>query len=67
MYYLRTKPAVNPIQFTVDKQKLLGKTKNADSPDSGYTDGAEMEKLSSDMARLVCSRENKEACLMCSG
>ena len=67
MYYLRTKPAVNPIQFTVDKQKLLSKIKSTDSIDSGYIDGAEMKKLSSDMARLTCSRENKEACMMCSG
>lgn len=26
MYYLRTKPAANPIQFTVDKSKLLVKS-----------------------------------------
>lgn len=25
MYYLRTKPAANPIQFTVDKSKLQGR------------------------------------------
>jgi ribonucleoside-diphosphate reductase subunit M1 len=32
MYYLRTKPAVNAIQFTVDKSKL----KNAAQVDNGY-------------------------------
>ncbi|CAH1956985.1 unnamed protein product [Acanthoscelides obtectus] len=28
MYYLRTKPAAKPIQFTVDKEKLIVKNKN---------------------------------------
>lgn len=33
MYYLRTKPAANPIQFTVDKSKL----RNNDSISSAST------------------------------
>lgn len=48
MYYLRTRPAADAIQFTVDKKAI----KNEDA-----------EAL----ARLQCSIENREACLMCSG
>ncbi|KAI0223417.1 Ribonucleoside-diphosphate reductase large subunit [Lamellibrachia satsuma] len=55
MYYLRTKPAVNAIQFTVDKTKLQKKTKTG-----------EKEK-EDNMAAMMCSLENKEACIMCSG
>lgn len=48
MYYLRTRPAANAIQFTVD-QKVLNQ--------------AQKEK---EEAALACSRENREACVMCS-
>lgn len=48
MYYLRTRPAANAIQFTVD-QKVLNQ--------------AQKEKEES---ALACSRENREACVMCS-
>ena len=55
MYYLRTKPAAQAIQFTVDKTKL--KTSETIS-----------EKTKEEnMAAMVCSLENKEACVMCSG
>ncbi|XP_035686638.1 ribonucleoside-diphosphate reductase large subunit-like [Branchiostoma floridae] len=50
MYYLRTRPASNPIQFTVDKSKLAQSTK------------AEKEKQ---LEAMVCSLENKDECLMC--
>lgn len=49
MYYLRTKPAAQAIQFTVDKTKLKTKTQEENE------------------AAMVCSLENKEACMMCSG
>jgi len=48
MYYLRTKPAADAIQFTVDQNKL---TKNK-------------EKNEADM---MCSLDNREACVSCSG
>ncbi|XP_078684845.1 ribonucleoside-diphosphate reductase large subunit-like [Branchiostoma floridae x Branchiostoma belcheri] len=51
MYYLRTRPASNPIQFTVDKTKLAQSTTQADK-----------EKQ---RAAMVCSLENKDECLMC--
>ncbi|KAI0242244.1 ribonucleotide-diphosphate reductase subunit rnr1 [Massospora cicadina] len=48
MYYLRTRPAADAIQFTVDKKALEGEDADA-------------------LARLQCSIDNREACLMCSG
>ncbi|KAL4715575.1 hypothetical protein ACJJTC_009201 [Scirpophaga incertulas] len=54
MYYLRTKPAANAIQFTVDKSKLKNKTSNERSD----TDEA-------NMAAITCSLQNKDACLSC--
>lgn len=48
MYYLRTKPAANAIQFTVDQNKLKNNK----------------EKNEADM---MCSIDNKEACISCSG
>lgn len=54
MYYLRTRPAANAIQFTVDKTKLKVKPKTASETDKENMDA------------MVCSLNNKEACLMCS-
>ena len=54
MYYLRTKPAANAVQFTVDKTKL------------GKTAKTKEEKAAAEEAMLQCSINNKEACLMCS-
>jgi len=56
MYYLRTKPAANALQFTVDKTMLQNTSlqKNAT---------AESEDLE---AAFVCSRENGDACMACS-
>ena len=48
MYYLRTRPAANAIQFTVDQKALSD---------------AQKEK---EEAILACSRQNREACVMCS-
>lgn len=53
MYYLRTKPAANAIQFTVDKTKVKGKA-------NGKTE-AEDEN----MAAITCSLQNKDECLSC--
>lgn len=57
MYYLRTRPAADAIQFTVDQTALKVKT---DLPTPAETD-------SMNMAAMACSLENKDACLMCSG
>lgn len=55
MYYLRTRPAANAIQFTVD-QKLLQETRQNGESEIDH----EKEE-----AALACSIQNKEACLMC--
>ena len=54
MYYLRTKPATQAIQFTVDKSKLTSKAETK-------------SKEEDNMAAIVCSIDNKDACVMCSG
>lgn len=67
MYYLRTKPASNALQFTVDKQKLkVNSTSNDDEKSSVDTKSALLTREEEE-ARMVCSRENAEACMMCSG
>lgn len=56
MYYLRTKPAANAIQFTVDKSKLKSSSNSNDIIEQN-----EKGTLQS----VVCSIENKDECLMC--
>ncbi|NXD31003.1 RIR1 reductase, partial [Spelaeornis formosus] len=53
MYYLRTKPAANPIQFTLNKEKLREKASR------------EEEEKERNKAAMVCSLENRDECLMC--
>jgi len=66
MYYLRTRPAANAIQFTVDKTRLQAKNKT--SPPSRRDLFTVAGKSAADNeAALLCSLENKENCLMCSG
>lgn len=99
MYYLRTRPVANPIQFTVDKKRLAAsRAKNDDevvengnssvsvsqtnTPNKAKLNGtsndsqddfslnlakseAEAAELERRMAQLVCSRENKDDCMMC--
>ncbi|XP_063612743.1 ribonucleoside-diphosphate reductase large subunit-like [Penaeus indicus] len=70
MYYLRTKPAANAIQFTVDKSKLKkAETTNghANGTTNGTTNGTSSASKpdAMNMAAMVCSLENKDECLMC--
>jgi len=65
MYYLRTRPAANAIQFTVDKTRL--QSKNKTTPQSRRDLFTVAGKSAADSeAALLCSLENKENCLMCS-
>uniref|UniRef100_A0A3B5KL46 Ribonucleoside-diphosphate reductase n=1 Tax=Takifugu rubripes TaxID=31033 RepID=A0A3B5KL46_TAKRU len=57
MYYLRTKPAANPIQFTLNKEKL----KETQDP----VKASEEEVKERNMAAMVCSLQNRDECLMC--
>ncbi|KAK3555689.1 hypothetical protein QTP86_029086 [Hemibagrus guttatus] len=56
MYYLRTKPAANPIQFTLNKEKLKV---------AQETKTSEEEIKERNKAAMVCSLENRDECLMC--
>lgn len=51
MYYLRSRPAVDAIKFTVDKQALK--------------EESTMDEAERNMAAMVCSIDNKDACLSC--
>jgi len=59
MYYLRTRPAANAIQFTVDKSRL--RQLNVKRDDEA---GDEVSKQAD--AMMMCSLQNKENCVMCS-
>lgn len=61
MYYLRTKPAAAPIQFTLDKLSL--KNKKGVKLEGKEAEAQEKQNL----ADMVCSIDNKEACMSCSG
>ncbi|RCN51250.1 ribonucleoside-diphosphate reductase, alpha subunit [Ancylostoma caninum] len=54
MYYLRTKPAVNAVQFTVDKEALKAKEEK----------DASMQNAARQVASMTVE---EEGCLMCSG
>lgn len=91
LYYLRTRPAADPIKFTVDKTKLKSAktnqtevaatttTTNGKSNGEHTTNGNKLEANAThidkemtsnenliEQLKLECSRQNKEACLMCS-
>merc|ERR1711899_704400 len=64
MYYLRTKPAAQAIQFTVDKSKIAnGVAKGA----SGTAPAAagDMASVTNNMATLQCRINNQDDCVMC--
>ncbi|XP_054158683.1 ribonucleoside-diphosphate reductase large subunit-like [Oppia nitens] len=64
MYYLRTKPAANAIQFTVDKSKLTAKTGTATATGGGDKRSGLTTKPTAEEV-LICSLQNKDECLMC--
>ncbi|KAJ1948360.1 ribonucleotide-diphosphate reductase subunit rnr1 [Linderina pennispora] len=65
MYYLRTKPAADAIKFTIDAEKV-GTAVKAQSRAANGT-AAPGEPTEEEMARMQCSIDNADACLMCSG
>jgi len=67
MYYLRTRPAANAIQFTVDKTRLQAKNKTSPSTRNDVFTVSGGKSAAVSEAALLCSLENKENCLMCSG
>lgn len=66
LYYLRTRAAADAIKFTVD-QAALKNRKSVPQPNSGA--GKPAAGLAKDkeaqMAAMLCSLENKDACLSC--
>lgn len=60
MYYLRTKPAANAIQFTIDKTKLASGVKK----DTRTEAEIKMEQEQA-IAAMICRRDNKDDCMMC--
>ncbi|XP_037958194.1 ribonucleoside-diphosphate reductase large subunit-like [Teleopsis dalmanni] len=62
MYYLRTKPAANAIQFTVDKAN--GDANGVENPIANRN-GDAISDRNKRMADMVCSLENKDECLSC--
>ncbi|XP_039951761.1 ribonucleoside-diphosphate reductase large subunit-like [Bactrocera tryoni] len=62
MYYLRTKPAANAIQFTVDKGR---KETNGEIKTQPLVDEVGSPNRSRNLADMVCSLESKDACMSC--
>ncbi|KAJ1958119.1 ribonucleotide-diphosphate reductase subunit rnr1 [Dipsacomyces acuminosporus] len=70
MYYLRTKPAADAIKFTVDAEKVGSVLKTpAKQPAaaSSSPNAAASEPTDEELARMQCSIDNGDACMMCSG
>ncbi|KAJ1821110.1 ribonucleotide-diphosphate reductase subunit rnr1 [Coemansia sp. RSA 2671] len=70
MYYLRTKPAVDAIKFTVDAETVADAVKKAAAASVVAGEPATTGSTTEDeeeMARLQCSIDNRDACMMCSG
>ncbi|KAI9477069.1 ribonucleotide reductase [Zychaea mexicana] len=57
MYYLRSRPAVDAIKFTVDQLALKDK---ADDPNA-------QKDAEDKLAAMQCSLDNRDACISCSG
>jgi ribonucleotide reductase alpha subunit len=79
MYYLKHKPAAAAIKFTVDKSKVKveekenvavkieAATKSPVKAVASLKEGPSEDDIRRlNEAALVCSLENKEACMMCS-
>ncbi|OAQ27965.1 hypothetical protein K457DRAFT_149503 [Linnemannia elongata AG-77] len=72
MYYLRTRAAVDAIKFTVDTS-ALDSTKSAalsgavGSGSAGGVEKSEKEVKEANEAAMICSIDNRDACIACSG
>jgi ribonucleotide reductase alpha subunit len=83
LYYLRTRAAADAIKFTVDQQALAKRKserlarQNSDATKENAVIAKPAKKTAAEideemererqMAAMVCSIENKDACMMCSG
>ena len=63
MYYLRTRPAANAIQFTVDQKAIMeAKQKQQQQPQPK----SPQKNQEYEEAAMACSLQNRESCIMCS-
>merc|ERR550525_1190505 len=68
MYYLRTKPAAQAIQFTVDKAKVketLSAKKDKSVLDQAPAAASDLSVVTKNMETLVCSIQNRDDCFSC--
>ena len=65
MYYLRTRPAANAIQFTVD-QSLVQRVREEKQKTQDTSSSGKQQQQDKDQEAMACSLQNREACLMCS-
>merc|ERR1712193_260750 len=65
MYYLRTKPAAQAIQFTVDKSKVKKEAQTESKEATETPAAADMAAVEKNLATMVCSINNRDDCLMC--
>merc|ERR1712062_557125 len=68
MYYLRTKPAAQAIQFTVDKAKVketLSAKKDKSVLDQAPAAASDLSAVTKNMETLVCSIQNRDDCFSC--
>lgn len=65
MYYLRSRPAANAIQFTVDQRVVIEAKKKQGGP-AAATDDAEKGNKDKDYSDMACSLQNREGCISCS-
>ena len=63
MYYLRSRPAANAIQFTVDQRVVIEAKKKQGGSGPGAEDA---EKTAKDYTDMACSLQNREGCISCS-
>ncbi|XP_055376668.1 ribonucleoside-diphosphate reductase large subunit isoform X3 [Condylostylus longicornis] len=62
IYYLRTKPAANAIQFTIDKTRFE-QSKSSQSVEGNV--GINTKQRTDKLNQIECSLDNKDECLMC--
>jgi len=66
LYYLRTRAIASPQQVTIPVEEGGTPAEAQAIPPKPKSDATEAEKKAYEEAKLVCSRANPEACLMCS-
>ena len=66
MYYLRTRPAANAIQFTVDTKAVNEARSKQQQQNTAENKENVRGKKEEEEEAMLCSLNNREACLMCS-